>query len=93
MSRAVGRRLVFTAVLLLATPLAALARPIEGALSPGVNFEQVWSRLLEWFGTVGPKAVWGEQGADISPNGTTSPGTESDAGSDITPLGTPAPLR
>ena len=91
MSRAVGRRLVFTAVLLLATPLAASARPIEGALSPGVNLEQVWNRLLEWFGTVAPKAVWGEQGADISPNGTPLAAPENDPGTNITTLA-PTPL-
>lgn len=73
MSRAVGRCLVFAAVLLLAPPLAASARPIEGTPAPRFQLEQVWTRVLEWFGTVVPKAVWGEQGTDVDPYGRPVP--------------------
>lgn len=69
MSRAVGRRLVFTAVLLLATSLAASARPIEERHPPGLKLEEVWNRFLEWMGAVDRSVVWGEAGTDVSPNG------------------------
>ncbi|HEV7667412.1 MAG TPA: hypothetical protein VGS22_02730 [Thermoanaerobaculia bacterium] len=89
MSRAVGRRLALAAVLLLALPLAASARPIETPLAATLSYEQVWSRILGWLGSVAPKAIWGEQGTDINPNGLPV-SAESDAGTDIYPNGLPA---
>jgi hypothetical protein len=72
MSRAVGRRLVLTLVLLLAAPLAASARPIE---APRVTWsiEEAWEHLLRWFGLAVPKIVWGHEGTDIDPYGRPAP--------------------
>jgi len=73
MSPAVGRRLALAVVLLLATPLAASARPIEETLSRGLNLELVWNRLVEWLSLGLPRAVWSQEGTDIDPYGRPAP--------------------
>ncbi len=76
MSRALGRCLALSAVLLLALPLAASARPIDAPWSSsswGVTFEQLVGRLADWVAAAAPKPLWQRQGTDIGPDGKPVP--------------------